>query len=116
MKGSHTLEGTRMKKKPTLTMLKKEVHRLYGTKGKDAEDEAFQAGLVLLSSAFLGPCVGDIASFTKVPEEKISAWASNLERGGIWRGGKVYAEWFGKDGGVAFLCDTLVMQGLLQRA
>lgn len=104
------------KKQPSLATLKKEVHLLYGTKGKKDEDEAFRAGLVLLSSAFLGPSIPDISDFTGVPEEQISEWASNLERSGIWRGGKVYVDWFDKDGGVAFLCDTLVMQGLLKRA
>ena len=103
------------KKQVTLATVKKEVRRIYGV-GDDDDSEAFQAGVVLLSSAFLGPHVGAIAKFTKITEDTVCKFASNLERGGVWRAGKVYADWFKKDGGVAFLCDTLVAQGMLQRS
>ena len=71
---------------------------------------------VLLSSIVVGPNVKRIASFLSVPRDDVSYLSVILRRNGIWRGGKVAAsEWFGKDGGIAFICDVAVAKQQLKK-
>lgn len=105
-----------MSKELTLAKVKKEVLKIYGQKEDDGS-EAFMAGVCLLSSARFGPKPDEIAKFTGYPRGTVRKFAKNLRASGVWKDGKVHVDWFSKDGGgVAFLCDALVAQGLLKRA
>lgn len=98
----------------TIKKIKDEVRRL--TKDKDEDGEGFRASVILLSSVNVGPNVKKIAKFTGYPRSFVWKIGKNLRDNGVWRGNKVAAgEWFEKGGGVAFICDSLVAVGMLQR-
>ena len=98
-------------KKITAEFVKSEARRITGQKSIDAQ--------ALLASAFVGPNVSEIMKFLGLSERSrtnLTRMAALLERNGIWlKNGKIAADWFGKDGGLAFNIDLCVARGLLQR-
>lgn len=85
--------------------------------GLTRDDEPFQAQVVMLASADQGMMgIRRLSKFTRIPERMVSKFAHNLRKGGIWRGRKIYADWAGEDGGIAFTLDSMVAVGLLERA
>lgn len=81
------------------------------------DDEAFRAGLVLLTAANVGANVRRVASFTGFPRREVSAYAARLRANGIWKNGRIHVEWAegGEGSGVAFWCDVNVACGIFQR-
>ena len=81
------------------------------------ESEEFKATVVLLASAFLGPNQMKLAKFTGYPRTLIAKFNRNLRDGGVWRHGRVCADWFDDEkGGVALILDTCVAVGRMKRA
>ena len=85
--------------------------------GELAETEpGFDAGLVLLGSAVVGPNVKRISSWAGIPRDIVALYGKRLRDNGIWVGSKIHAEWFDeKTGGIAFFCDVNVALGHMER-
>ena len=86
---------------------------------EDQDSEAFKAQLVLLASAVLGTFnQTKLRDFTKVEGSLIAKFAHNLRKSGVWKGrNTICANWCDEEeGGVAFMLDTLVATGMMQRA
>lgn len=98
----------------TPALIWREARKVTGTKGMDADAVA---AAVLLASSIKGPDEKSIAEWLGIAIDEIEPLAINLRANGVWRkDGKVAgAEWFGKDGGIALLCDVGVAKGLLRR-
>lgn len=71
--------------------------------------------VALLSSAVTGADVEELIRFTGWPADEIRGMVTIFEEKGIWKDGKVYANWFGSDGGLNFVLDCAVVDGLVQR-
>lgn len=97
-----------------LARIKKEITRL-DPNLKEGE-HGYITYLILLSSIVVGPNIKKIAKFAHIPRESVRERSVNLRQNGVWKQGKVYAEWFEKDGGIAFVCDSMVADGLLKRS
>jgi len=83
------------------------------------EDTVSGDSAFLFASAIVGPnadrihqWIGD-GLFTR---REARGWARTARKSGIWtKNNKIAAEWMDKDGWVGFICDVLVMRGLLER-
>lgn len=83
----------------------------------DLESEDYQATLTLLASTRVGPNIRKIVSVTGLPTRVVSFFAANLKKNGVWKNGRIYADWGDeKNGGIAFGLDCLVARGLMDRA
>lgn len=96
---------------PTLKRLNLELKRFDIT----PDSKAYVPALVLICSAFKGPNADRIANFIGRPRSEVRVIGNRLRDNLVWLGNKVNCDWFGKDGGVAFMCDVCVAQGLLAR-
>lgn len=82
----------------------------------DPESEVFKAQLVMLSALSQETLdVRKLAKFTKVPIGLVNKFAKNLRKGRIWRGRKIYANWFEEDGVIDFNLDTCVAVGWIEK-
>lgn len=82
-----------------------------------AEDEpAFETYSIILAALVVGPNVKKIATFLEIPRLSVAKRAKNLREQKVWIGNKIHANWDGEDGGVSFIADCLVADGLLARA
>jgi hypothetical protein len=80
-------------------------------------DEGYKAAAVLLASVNVGPDQERIAKALGYPRSLVSRFSSNLRKCGVWRNGKVYADWDDPEtGGCAFWLDVCVALGLLERS
>jgi len=87
------------------------------TEELEADDETYKAAAVLLASATLGPNPAAIAKTLKYPSALVAKFNYNLRKSGVWKRGRVFANWGDKEtGGVAFWMDVMVAQGLMERA
>lgn len=104
--------GKKKAKKWTRTEVAHEALRLTGEKNCIAAE-------ALLASLVVGPWVKPIERFmrwTHWSADQLRKVAKNLRASGVWRKGQVHAEWADKkNGGMAFLCDVAVGQGMLRR-
>jgi hypothetical protein len=82
------------------------------------ESEDFKTGArFLLWSSFLGPDKHQVGEASGVTEPMLTEFAEAAERNGIWRNGKVHANWFFSDHGARDLrLDVMALHGLLKRA
>lgn len=79
-------------------------------------DESYQIAAVLLASAALGPDADRIAKFTGYSRDWVRKLSTRLRGQGIWKGGRVYAEWQDpENGGAAFWLDVCVGRGFMDR-
>lgn len=78
-------------------------------------DETFKIACILLSGLEIGADPVAIAKFLDLSIKYVKKYEKNLRKNKIWQGKKTACEWFDKDGGVAFWCDVLVAQGLVER-
>lgn len=83
--------------------------------GLSEDDDGFKAQVVMVSSLQVGPNVSRLAAFTGISKELITNFSRNLRKNGVWRGTRVYANWFETDGGIDFLLDTNVALGCIER-
>ena len=81
----------------------------------DESDETNQAQIVMLAALEVGQSQKRLRLFTGIDSALIAKFAHNLRKSGIWANGKVYANWWQEEGRTAFLCDTLVALGFLER-
>lgn len=97
----------------TLEMLHKEAARLTGCA---ESDKAFKGAVCMLAALHVGAKSKAVSEFTNYPIGLVRELSGKLRASGIWtKDGKTRAEWFGKDGGIAFNCDVAVAMGLLRR-
>ena len=83
----------------------------------DMNDEAAKAALVMLAATQIGQSQTKLAKATGVHRTLVAKFAHNLKKSGIWKNGQTHANWCDKkEGGIAFWCDVLVAQGMMQRA
>ena len=85
-----------------------------GLKGHDD----FLAVCVMLGSASHGPCADRLAQVLEVPRAKVRSIGQRLREVEIWAGRHVIGNgWTDPEsGGLGFLMDVLLYQGLLERA
>jgi hypothetical protein len=100
------------KKKITLHDIRRDVIHVCG----DVTGQEYRYAIIMLSSAMVGTSVRRLREFTGYTTAEISELRDILRTNGIWKGGKIHAGWFEKDGGVEFCCDVAVAMGYLQRA
>lgn len=107
-----------MEVKHTIEEIKKDVAEIIDKElSVDTEDDiAFKASVVLLSSAVVGPNIKRLVEFTGYPRSLISEFSKRLRENGIWKGGRIYANWLDPDGGIEFICDSMVAVGWLARS
>lgn len=84
--------------------------------GLSPDEADFRAAVVLLSSAQIGPNIRRLAKFTGYRPDEIADFSRNLRKSQIWKGGRVYAGWFGEGGGIALACDINVALGYIERS
>jgi hypothetical protein len=103
-------------KEVTIERVRREVQRMDSQ--LTPEDDAFKAAVVCLSAAATGQTtVTELARFTGYQNGEIAEWVRNLKANGVFlKRGVIAADWFGKDGGIAFWMDVNVALGLMQRA
>lgn len=99
--------------KMTATKIKHEVMKW--DPGLSPDDPGFRAAVVLLSSAHVGPNIRRLSKFTGYRSGEIAEFGRRLRKSGIWTGSKVYAGWFGEDGGIAMACDINIALGYIER-
>jgi hypothetical protein len=80
------------------------------------DDPAFDVAVVLLSGLYVGPNVRKIARFAHLPRPFVAEVGRRLRANGVWRGHKIEAGWFEKNGAYAFWLDVTVGLGYLERA
>ncbi|HLY75516.1 MAG TPA: hypothetical protein VKU80_15455 [Planctomycetota bacterium] len=99
----------------TLAQVKRIVRRILET---DEDDPGFVSGVLLFSAATLRRTgVKPLARFTGYPRSVVEPRIRRLRENGVFRGRKVHAGWADpKTGGIAFICDTMIADGLLRRA
>lgn len=97
-------------KKPDIALVKSEVAKVMGeSSGKNFED-----GVILMSAAVVGPNIVRVAKFARVSREKVRPLFLKLREQKVFRGGEMYVNWFDQDaGGIAFILDVCVAQGML---
>jgi hypothetical protein len=102
-------------KKWNLQAIKKEVVRL-DLQLKEG-DLSFETSVILLSSLVVGTSIKALHKFTGIPAACIRDRSRRLRAGKVWVGGKIDCdEWFEDGGGVAFICDCMVADGIMNRA
>jgi hypothetical protein len=85
--------------------------------GLTPDDEAFKAQLVMLAALDQETLdVRKLAKFTGVSVGLVNKFAHNLRKNGVWKGRKIYADWFGENGGIEFNLDTCVAIGWMERS
>lgn len=97
----------------SLEAIKKEVMKIHGV---DEEDQNVQTGVILLASAIVGPNITKIMKFTGYSRAEVSKRAKNCRKNKIWVKDKVSCDWLDENGGIAFICDCMVADGILQRS
>ena len=90
--------------------LEEDVYRKKGTKEREV-------ALILLTSAIVGPNVSGVRRVLGDPKKILNGVAERALKNGIWKKGKVMADWPSKKSGViALLLDVAVCLGYLDRA
>lgn len=103
-----------LKKTPTRKQIRKWVLELDSNLEED--DSAFNAGCVLLASAYHGPNADRCAKLLQLPRAQVREWGKNLVANGVWENGRVCANWDDeKLGTIEFWCDANVALGFIER-
>jgi hypothetical protein len=98
----------------SLKRLHREIHKL-DPKVEPGSD-TFNAAVVTLASAIVGPNIRRLAKLTKLPLAYVTTIGRRLRENGIWMGSKVACDWNDKESGaIEFWLDVCVAQGLLER-
>jgi len=93
-----------------------EAARINGGKDVLCDDAIARAMAVLLAACVIGPSANRIARFLRLPRRQVRTWGRTARRSGIWRGGRVDADYFEKDGSLSLALDGAVLQGYLKRS
>ena len=97
----------------TVAFLRREVAKVTGIKSDDAD---FSLALVMLAGAVVGPSMLPIVKLTQLPTAIVKKHVGTLRGKGIFTKNKIRADWFGKNGGIAFNLDLAVAKGWLDRS
>lgn len=95
----------------TLSKIRTEIRRM----DPNCHGEDFKAAVCLIAATVVGATSDKVANFTGYPSKLVRGFSARLHESGVWRDGKTNADWFGKDGGIAFWCDVCVARGLMRR-
>jgi hypothetical protein len=90
----------------------KEIKRL--DPGIDHPEDMHSA-IFLLGSAIAGPNADKIQRVTKLPRLRCRQYSRTARENKIFVGSKIAAEWYKKDGGIAFWLDCMTLDGLMKR-
>lgn len=101
----------------TKNKIKKAVLSVLGIGGNvDDLDPSIQSAMILMASGNVGPNAKRIAKLLGYPRKVVAEKARIARKNKIWVGGKIIAEWLDdKRGGVAFIADVAVLDGILER-
>lgn len=103
-----------LKKTPTRKQIREWVLEL-DTK-LDGDCVEFDAGCVVLAAAFHGPNADRCAKLLQLSRAQVREWGKNLAANGVWKNGRVYADWDDeKTGGIAFWLDVNIALGYIER-
>lgn len=104
-----------MNPKPlTLEKIQREVKRLDPKLHKN--DNLFKTAVLMFSALRVGPSTKRLVEFTGYPTSFVEPRVQRLRKAKIFVRGKVRCAWFEKAGGeIAFWCDVLVAEGMLDR-
>lgn len=93
----------------------KESSRLINN--KDAASDEVVCGAIMLAALREGTSsIAKLSKLVEQPSSRISVFVKRLRQNKVFcRDGKVHCEWFGKDGGIAFMCDVCIGLGFLKR-
>ena len=76
-----------------------------------------RAAATLLAACVVGPSVKRIAKFLVLPRRVVAEFSRSARRNGIWRGGRVYGDYFNEEtGGIELCLDANCLFGLMKRA
>jgi hypothetical protein len=104
-----------IKKTPTRKQIRKWVLELDLNLDEDCPE--FDAGCVVMASAFHGPNADRCAKLLQLPRAQVREWGKRLVANGVWENGRVCADWDDeKTGGIAFWLDVTVALGWVERA
>lgn len=92
-----------------------EAGRIVDQKDFLCDSRETRMGAILLASALVGPNIRRIARFLCLPRRVVAGASDCAREQGIWRGGKVCANWFGANGGAELVADTCVLLGWMDR-
>ena len=82
----------------------------------DDSGPAFNAACVLLASAIIGPNANRIARFLELKRDEVRTFGKRLRANEIWKGRKVYGDWFDEQyGGINFCLDINIALGLMEK-
>ena len=103
-----------MKIKPCIELkaFEKDVMRINGTKEME---ESEKIAVLLLASLQEGVNIKNLHKFTKYPIGLIKKTIGWLRSSGTYKNGKFNVEWFEDHGGIALICDTLAVQGVIKK-
>ena len=102
--------------KITKELIVKEVRKI--TEEGDKNSETNKIGQILLASTFKGTDEKGIAEFLEMDFNYVNKIGKSLRKNKIWTKDNMVSgeDWFEeKSGGIAFVLDILVAQGLLKR-
>lgn len=100
---------------PTFAKLKKDAAGIIGD--KDPRSDNVKTAAMMLSACYVGSSLAALAEFTNLGAEYIEPRHERLTKAGIFKNGKIYAEWADpENGGIAFTMDVMVAEGLMERA
>jgi len=103
-----------MKRQLTLKNFEEEVMKLDPKTGPD--DPVFSTAVFMLAALQVGANADRVAKFCGYRRDYVRERARRLREAKVWVGGKTNCEWFEENGGIAFWCDVLVAEGLLDRS
>ena len=102
-----------MTKQITQTDLEKEYKKVSGV--KSIESDVDRRGVIMLACCIHGPKFYILSKYLNYSHLEIKECLKRLKSCHIIQNGKMAVEWFEKNGGIAFCCDHLVVEGLLTR-
>lgn len=83
---------------------------------KDESSETFMVGMVMYSSAFLGPNVSVLSAQLGYTKGFVSKIGKRLRKNDIWTKRKIRCNWWDKkDGGIEFNLDLLCAMDMLKK-
>lgn len=98
----------------TLEQLRNQVKRLDPKLNEN--EESFGIALMLLAGIHVGADIKKISDFIKVPVKWLEPYEKRLRDQGVWVGENTTCDWVNeKTGAIAFWCDVLVAQGMLEK-
>lgn len=84
---------------------------------EERDTPIWNAQMVMLAATEVGPDVTKISKFIGLPYAMVRPIVANLNKAGIFKRGKIRANWADENEGyLSFLLDSMVGAGLLERS